>query len=176
MKIINSKCKLSNNTGVNMKVNRNYNENEIKTKNKKRTRRSKKKRLNTPDKEIDEMYSSERCIKSKVNSLKQILIKKPFEITALCETQLKQSEKVSITRYKQIGLNRKDKDGGGIGFLINNNIVKSCFVEPQTNEGIEIRKIRLELKHNKTSSYLQRDNHLLLLGYFNGKIGNDKLG
>ena len=83
-----------------MKVSRNYNENEIKTKNKKRTRRSKKKRLNTPDKEIDEMYSSERCIKSKVNPLKQILIKKPFEITALCETQLKQSEKVSITRYK----------------------------------------------------------------------------
>ena len=36
--------------------------------------------------------------------------------------------------FKWIGLNRKDKDGGGIGFLINNNIAKSCFVEPQTND------------------------------------------
>ena len=36
--------------------------------------------------------------------------------------------------FKWIGLNRKDKDGGGIGFLTNNNIVKSCFVEPQTND------------------------------------------
>ena len=64
----------------------------------------------------------------------------------MCETHLKQNEKVSITGYKWIGVNRKDKDGGGIGFLINSNIVKSCFVEPQTNEGIEIMTIRLELK------------------------------
>ena len=124
----------------------------------------------------------------------------------MCETHLKQNEKVSITGYKWIGVNRKDKDGGGIGFLINNNIVKSCFVEPQTNEGIEIMTIRLELKQNKTIiiciyyrkqetkttkqearhefdylsqhilRYLQSDNRLLLLGDFNAKIGNDEHG
>ena len=35
---------------------------------------------------------------------------------------------------------------------MNNNAVKSCFVEQQTNEGIEIMTIRLELKRNKTIS------------------------
>ena len=132
------------------KVSRNYNENEIKITNKKRTRRSKKKQRNIPDKEINVMYSSARGIKSKVNSLKQILLNKPCEIIALCETHLKQNKKVSIAGFKWIGLNRKDKHAGEIGFLINNNIVKSCFVEPQTSEGIEIMTIRLELKQNKT--------------------------
>ena len=65
------------------------------------------------------MYSNARGIMSKVSSLKQILIKKPCEIIALWETHLKQNEKVSITEYKWIALNRKDKDGGGIGLLIN---------------------------------------------------------
>ena len=96
------------------------------------------------------MYSNARGIKLKVNSLKQILINKPSEIIALCGTHLKQNEKVNVPGYKWIGLNRNDKDGGGTGFLINSNIVKSCFVEPQTNDGIEIMTVRLELKENKT--------------------------
>ena len=96
------------------------------------------------------MYSSARGIKSKVNFLKQILINSPCEIIALCERHLKQNKKISIPAYKWIGLNREDKHCGGIGFLINNNIVKSCFVEPQTNDGIEIMTNRLELKQNKT--------------------------
>ena len=41
------------------------------------------------------MYSIGRGIKSKVNSLKQILLNKPCEIIAL--KHLKQNEKVSIT-------------------------------------------------------------------------------
>ena len=63
------------------------------------------------------MYLYARGIKSKVISLKQILINNPCEIIALCETHLKQNEKVNVPGYKWIGLNRKDKDGGGIGFL-----------------------------------------------------------
>ena len=95
------------------------------------------------------MYSNARGIKSKVNSLKQILINNPCEIIALCETHLNQNE--NVPQYRQAGLTRKDKDGGVIGFLINNKIVKSCFVEPQTNHRIlEILTIRLELKQNKT--------------------------
>ena len=95
------------------------------------------------------MYSNARGIKSKVNSLKQILINNPCEIIALSETHLNQNE--NVPQYRWVGLTRKDKDGGVIGFLINNKIVKSCFVEPQTNHRIlEIMTIRLELKQNKT--------------------------
>ena len=96
------------------------------------------------------MFSNARGIKSKLISLKQILIKNPCEIIALCETHIKQNLKVNVPGYKWIGLSRKDKDGGGIVFLINNNIVKSYFVEPQTNDRIEIMAIRPELNHNKT--------------------------
>ena len=96
------------------------------------------------------MFSNARGIKSKLISLKQILIKNPCEIIALVETHFKQNLKVNVPGYKWIGLSRKNKDGGGIVFLINNNIVKSCFVEPQTNDRIEIMAIRPELKHNKT--------------------------
>ena len=170
-------------------------------------RRSKKTQKSTPENETNVMHSSARGIKSKANSLKQILINNPWEIIALCETHLKQNEKVNVPGYKWIGLNRKDKDGGGIAFLINNNKVKSFFEEPQANDGtLEIMTIRLELKQNKTimiciyygeqetktnkqeakkefdylsqhiSKYLQNDNHLLLLGDFNAKIGNDEHG
>ena len=96
------------------------------------------------------MFSNARGIKSKLISLKQILIKNPCEIIALFETHFKQNLKVNVPGYKWIGLSRKNKDGGGIVFLINNNIVKTCFVEPQTNDRIEIMAIRPELKHNKT--------------------------
>ena len=82
------------------------------------------------------MFSNARGIKSKLISLKQILIKNPCEIIALCETHFNQNLKVNVPGYKWIGLSRKDKDGGGIVFLINNNIVKLCFVEPQTNDRI----------------------------------------
>ena len=96
------------------------------------------------------MFSNARGIKSKLISLKQILIKNPCEIIALYETHFNQNLKVNVPGYKWIGLSRKDKDGAGIVFLINNNIVKPCFVEPQTNDRIEIMAIRPELKHNKT--------------------------
>ena len=83
---------------------------------------------------------------SKTNSNK----KTPYKTIALCETHLKENEKVSIPGYKWEGRNRKDKNDGEIAFLIKNHIVKSCFVEPQTNDGIETMTIRLELEQNKT--------------------------
>ena len=35
-----------------------------------------------------------------------------------------------MQHFKWIGLNRQNKDGGGIGFLIN----KSCAIEPKLNK------------------------------------------
>ena len=100
--------------------------------------------------EINVLYFNERGIKSKINFLKQVLINILCEIIALCETHFQKTEKVSIPGYKWIGLSRNDIGGGRVGFLTNNSMVKSCFVGPQTNNGIEIMTIRLELKQNKT--------------------------
>ena len=42
----------------------------------------------------------------------------------MTETLLKNNEKVNVQDFKWIGLNRQNKDGGGIGFLINKSIIK----------------------------------------------------
>ena len=80
-----------------------------------------------------------------MQSLKQIL-SKPCHIFAITETLLKDNEKVNIQHFKWIGLNRQNKDGVGIGFLINKSIIKSCTIEPNLNKRIEFKSI------NKTKS------------------------
>ena len=86
--------------------------------------------------EINVMYFNKRGIKSKINFLKQVLINILCEIIALCETRFQKTEKASIPGYKRIELSRNDIGGGKVGFLTNKSMVKSCFVGPQTNNGI----------------------------------------
>ncbi len=43
-------------------------------------------------------------------------------IAAICETHLKNKETITINGYKWIGTNRKNKQGGGVGILISNQI------------------------------------------------------
>ena len=70
-----------------------------------------------PQNKLRIIYANARGIKSKMQSLKQIL-SKPCHIFAITETLLKDNEKVNIQHFKWIGLNRQNKDRGGIGFLI----------------------------------------------------------
>ena len=98
-----------------------------------------------PKNKLRIIYANARGIKSKMQSLKQIL-SKPCHIFAITETLLKDNEKVNIQHFKWIGLNRQNKDGVGIGFLINKSIIKSCTIEPNLNKRIEFKSI------NKTKS------------------------
>ena len=108
--------------------------------------------------------------KVKLNSVKQILINNPCKIIALCETHLKQNEEVSIRGYKWIGLNRKYVDDRGFGFLIINNIVKLCFVEPQSNDGIKIMTVRLD----NYSGWIKQSPYIFIMGNKKPKQQNKK--
>ena len=108
-------------------------------------------------------------------------------------------------RYSMInGLNRKNKERGGIGFSINKFIIKSYTIEPNLNKTIEFMSIKLSLtndesmmvclyygkqesistKKNKkmnfdqistyTKNCIDSNTYVLILGDFNSKIGNGK--
>ena len=49
-----------------------------------------------------------------------------------------------------MAINRQNKEGGGIGFLIiNKPIIKSCTIEPNLNKTIEFMSIKLSLTNNE---------------------------
>ena len=84
--------------------------------NSKASRRSKKQNGagKLPPNKLRTIYANARGIKSKMQSLKQIILSKPCHIFAITETLLKDNEKVNIQHFKWIGLNRQNKDRGGI--------------------------------------------------------------
>ena len=142
-----------------------------------------------------------------MQSLKQNnILSKACHIFAITETLLKDNEKINIQHFKWIGLSRKNKDGGGIVFLINKSIIKTCTIEPSLNKTIEFMSIKLNLTNNEsmmaclyygkqesrstkkesenefnqistyTKNGVDNSSYVLILGDFNAKIGNDKAG
>ena len=85
-----------------------------------------------------------------MQSLKQIVLSKPCHIFTVTETHLKNYEKVNMQHYKWIGLNMQNKEGGGIVFLINKSIIKSCTAEPNLNTAIEFMSVKPNLTNNKS--------------------------
>ena len=67
----------------------------------------------------------------------------------MTETLFKNNKKVNIQHYKQIGLNRQNKEGGGIGFLINKSTIKSYTIETNLNKTIGFISVKLNLSNNK---------------------------
>ena len=57
---------------------------------------------------------------------------------------------VSIQDFKWTGLNRQNKDGGGVGFSIKKSIIKSCAIEPNLHKTIEFMSIKLNLTNNES--------------------------
>ena len=112
---------------------------------KKRARRSNKRKIS---KILNIIYSNVRGIKSKTKSIQEILFETQCDIFAITDINLKNKEKVNINGYTWIGKNRAS-EGGGIGFLINNNIKTAVTIDQQENTSTEIMWIRIHLKRKE---------------------------
>ena len=85
-----------------------------------------------------------------MQTLKQITSSKHSHIFAITEILLKDNEMVNIQHFTWIGLNRQNKDGGGIGFSIRKSIIKSCAIEPNLHKTIEFMSKKLNLSNNES--------------------------
>ena len=93
-----------------------------------------------------------RGIKSKCMSLTTALHQPGTHIAAITETQLTSNENINIQGYKWIGKNRETGKGGGVGFLIRNdidNIVSEIKGTSVTHVGCECGSIS-HVSQNKT--------------------------
>ena len=135
-----------------------------------------------------------------------ILFETEPDIAAFVETNLKTQEKIAISGSTWVGKSRQHKEGGGGGYFIKNSIKNSSSVEPDNNTTTEILWIKLKLKGQENLfigvlygkqeskhcrkeleegyevieisvySYTKTNNKIILVGDFNGKIGNDENG
>ena len=135
-----------------------------------------------------------------------ILFETEPDIAAFVETNLKTQEKIAVSGYTWVGKNRQHKEEGGVGYFIKNSIKNSCTVESDNNTTTEILWIKLKLKgqenlfigvlygkqeskhcrkeleegyeviERSVYSYTKTNNKIILVGDFNGKIGNDENG
>ena len=94
------------------------------------------------------VYANARGIKSKIQSLKQIILSKPCHIFEITEKLLKNNGKVNIQHYKWVRFDRQNKEGVGIGFLINMSIIKSYAIQLNLNKIIEFMSIKINLTNN----------------------------
>ena len=69
------------------------------------------------------MYTNIRGIKSKKNSLIEILHDCDPHLFFLTETQLRSNVGINIEGYKFYGRKREGKNGGGVGILVRNDIL-----------------------------------------------------
>ena len=94
-------------------------------------RKSTKKRLE----KIKILTVNTRGVKSKTTSIENTLSAHGTHIAAITETNLQKREKINIKGFEWVGRERTAKQGGGIGFLIRNDIANITEVienEPDT--------------------------------------------
>ena len=89
-------------------------------------------------------------IKSKINSLTSALHRHGTHIAAITETHLNDSETLTIPGYKWIGKNRTSKTGGGIGFLIRNDISNITCEDPNTKEENNTETLWIKIRSKTT--------------------------
>ena len=67
-----------------------------------------------------------------------------------------------MQNYKWIGLNRQNKEGGGIGFLINKSIIQSCTIDTNLNKTFEFMSVKLSLTNNQSMMFILRQTRILI--------------
>ena len=128
------------------------------------------------------------------------------DVAAFVETNLEIEEKIATSGYTWVRKNKQHKEGGGVDYFIKNTIKNSCAVEPDNNATTEILWTKLKLKRQgnlfigvlygkqdskhcikeleeeyeviekSISNFTETNNKIILVGDFNGKIGNDENG
>ena len=68
------------------------------------------------------IYDNVRGMKSKLVSLTAILNEKQPQLCLMTETQLRSNTGVNIPGYTFFGRKRENKNGGGVGILVRNDI------------------------------------------------------
>ena len=68
------------------------------------------------------IYANVRGLKSKLSSLAAILSEKQPQLCLMTETQLRSNTGVNIPGYTFFGRKRENKNGGGVGILVRNDI------------------------------------------------------
>ena len=91
------------------------------------------------------MYSNVRGLKSKVHGLTTILNEMKPNLFFLTETQLRTNTGVNIPGYTFHGRKREGKVGGGVGFLIKDDIKQNVYVHTSERD-LEITWARIRRK------------------------------
>ena len=73
-----------------------------------------------------------------MKSLKEIVYSTECDLYAVIETNLKQNENIVVKGYKWVGKIRQERDGGGVGILINDTLINGITIEPIAAENIEL--------------------------------------
>ena len=137
-----------------------------------------------------------RGIKSKTKTLENTLLTHGTHIAGIIETHLGKGETIYIEGYKWVGKERNDKQGGGLGFLIRNDIANmtetqdhhdpitetlwlKIYTNPPIHIGIKYGKqenTRAELVDEQFQELTTQINQfktqgeVILMGDFNAKI------
>ena len=114
------------------------------TQQKKKTRRGKRSGPSKVIHKLKVMTINTRGIKSKTTSITAALHMNGTHIAAITETLLTGNEDVQISGYQWLGQNRPQK-GGGVGFLIRNDI-KSLIEEMNTPPSTTLESKWITLK------------------------------
>ena len=149
------------NMGTNKSTNKiNMSTNKSTTPKKGTTRRGKKPGKSTKINKLKILTINVRGIKGKLTSLTSALNTHGTHIAAITETLLGNNEKITIPGYTWKGKNREKKKGGGVGFLIRDDIKNlTTDIQIETSH-TEIKWIRLKCKEN------------IAIGVFYGKQEN----
>ena len=150
-------------------------------------------------KQISFLNINVRGVKSKLDSLESLLISNDIDIAGITETRLNGNEQIYVDGYQWYGHSREEKGGGGVGFLIKNeltsliedtsvgtldelkwinlkakqNIYIGIYYGPQENidkELVEEQYCRIAYDINQK----QKRNNIILMGDFNAKLQIEK--
>ena len=97
-------------------------------------------------KHINILTINVRGIKSKIDSLETTLHTQRTHIAGITETHLTSGESINIPGYEWKGKERKNQDGGGIGFLIRTDIANIIEDIDGQNDQAETKWIKLKTK------------------------------